>query len=58
MPEWWEEVEKVGTTVIEQEKERWSGLYDSNGRKLIKPETPMGFDMSGGKKKKNECRSP
>lgn len=47
--EWFNEQECVVTaqTVIEQEKSSWSGLYDAQGKKLIRPEIPVGFELRG-----------
>lgn len=36
----------VAQTVHEREKERFSGLYDAQGRPLYREETKVGFDLN------------
>lgn len=36
----------VAQTVHEKEKDRFSGLYDANGRPLYREETKVGFDLN------------
>lgn len=46
---WWDEedawpVEQPRLEVIEDaEEDRWSGLYDAKGRKLMRQRQPIGF---------------
>lgn len=40
---WFEESQTPRTMVLVEPEERWSGLYDSAGRKLMIEREPIGF---------------
>ena len=49
--ELWDDTPKeVAHTVHEREKDSWSGLYDHNGRKLVREELKVGFDLNERRK--------
>lgn len=44
---WWEFIDEpagvLPTVTVVESEEKWSGLYDAEGQKLMKPKQPIGF---------------